>query len=101
MPAYFIKLIICLFSKADEPMLFKQDYEVGYILHKARGGKLRRVGYEDLTILKLEETIDLSFSSHLSAACFPTCDDMFDVEFQVCFELKLVLFHQFNNSWKT
>ena len=42
-----------------------------------------RVGKEDLTMLKLEETIDLRFSNHLSAVCYPTCDDMFDVEFKV------------------
>jgi len=41
-----------------------------------------RVGKEDLTMLKLEETIDLRFSNHLSAVCYPTCNDMFDVEFK-------------------
>ena len=32
------------------------------------GGKLKRVGFEDLSIVKLKETIDLRFSTHLSAA---------------------------------
>ena len=44
---------------------------------------LIRVGKEDLTFIKLKTTIDLRFNNHLSAACFPTCDDMFDVEFKV------------------
>ena len=65
-----------------------QDFTVGRIQHfQADGlpyGKLRRPGREDLTILKLNRTIDLSFGNHLSAACYPTCDDMFDVEFKVC-----------------
>ena len=39
-------------------------------------------GREGLTVLKLTETINLSFSSYVSAACYPTCNDMFDVEFQ-------------------
>ena len=34
-------------------------------------------------MMKLVKTVDLRFSNHLSAACFPTCDDMFDVEFKV------------------
>lgn len=63
-----------------------KDFTVGRIQHfQADGlpyGKLRRPGREDLTMLKLTETIDLSFNNHLSAACYPTCDDMFDVEFK-------------------
>ena len=60
-----------------------QDFVVGRIGHYREGGKLVRAGKEGLTVLKLTETIDLSFSSYVSAACYPTCDDMFDVEFQV------------------
>ena len=59
-----------------------KDFMVGRIGHYKEGGKIRRAGREGLTVLKLTETIDLSSSSLVSAACYPTCDDMFDAEFQ-------------------
>jgi len=36
----------------------------------------------DLAILELEEAIDLASSAGVSAACYPTCDSMFDFEFK-------------------
>ena len=51
--------------------------------------------------MKLSETIDLRFSNHLSAACYPTCDDMFDVEFKVRMASLLMASYYFNYlpSW--
>ena len=68
-----------------------KDYTVGYIRNYKEGGKLRRPGKEGMSMLKLTETIDLSFSSQLSAACYPTCDNMFDVEFKVGLNLQIAL----------
>ena len=74
-------------SIIKEPLLWKQDINVGYITHKVgdpgKPGSFIRAGKEDLVMMKLVKTVDLRFSNHLSAACFPTCDDMFDVEFKV------------------
>ena len=36
----------------------------------------------DLAILELETAIDLASSTGVSAACYPTCDGMFDFEFK-------------------
>ena len=52
------------------------------MIRTAPGFRKKRPGKDDFAYLKLEKTIDLSFSSHLSAACLPTCDDMFDFQFK-------------------
>ena len=78
-----MKVRIVEFDRSTDMEETSEDYEVANIRHKVPSGDLIRVGREDLTILKLSKTIDLSFNSHLSAACYPTCDDMFDVEFKV------------------
>ena len=36
----------------------------------------------DLAILELEKSIDLASSAGVSAACYPSCDGMFDFEFK-------------------
>ena len=62
-------------------MTQQQDYTVG-LIRPAPGFNKKRPGKDDFAFLKLEKTIDLSFSNHLSAACLPTCDKMFDSEFK-------------------
>ena len=62
-------------------LITQQDYKVG-LIKTAPGFNPRRIGKDDFAFLKLERTIDLTFSEHVSAACLPTCDDMFDFKFK-------------------
>ena len=48
----------------------------------APGFDKKRPGKNDLAILTLEKSIDLSLNEHLAAACLPTCDSMFDFKFK-------------------
>ena len=81
-PAREVRVRIVSFDRNKNSQESHKDIVVGGKYDfKPKG--LVRVGKEDLTMLKLEETIDLRFSNHLSAVCYPTCDDMFDVEFKV------------------
>jgi len=81
-----VKIRIVSFDRSKGAEASAQDINVGYITHKVgdpgKPGSFIRAGKEDLVMMKLVKTVDLRFSNHLSAACFPTCDDMFDVEFK-------------------
>ena len=52
------------------------------VITVAPGFRKSRPGKNDFAMLKLEETIKLSYSNHLSAACLPTCNNMFDFKFK-------------------
>jgi len=75
-----VKVRIVSFDRSKNSQENFQDFLVVNMRNK--NPNLIRVGKEDLTFIKLKTTIDLRFNNHLSAACFPTCDDMFDVEFK-------------------
>ena len=62
-------------------LIIQQDYKVG-LIRTAPGFNPRRIGKDDMAFIKLEKTINLAFSNLISAACLPTCDNMFDFKFK-------------------